>query len=217
MRKSSARSTATFCGISGILGVLMLAVSFTINVGPQPNDTVEQLTIFANNNYQSILLGAWLQAVGPVFLVLFAFGLVHFSKSAGTIASYMTFFGATVLMMVSMIEITFYIAVLFKEPAVNGLIDLNIIYAVQHLYFMVATPAFFIPLGIVIIRSAILPVIFGYTAVALGLVFAFLGIIFLFQLVLPMIITALGGFQALWWLAASVSLIGRTGKISPQE
>jgi hypothetical protein len=74
------------------------------------------------------------------------------------LAGWMTLFGATVLMVVSLIEITFYIAALFPDPAVTPFICLRVISAVQHLYFIVATPALFLPLGIVLVGSPVFSV-----------------------------------------------------------
>ncbi len=206
-----------FCiltGIGGILGVVMLIISFNINAGPPPGATVDQLITFGRQNYNSILWGAWLQAVAPVFIILFAFALVHLADGAKTLAGWMTFFGAVSLMIVSLIEITFYIAVMFKSPPDGILISMNIIYAVQHLYFIVAAPTLFISLGTVLLNSSVLPRIFGYLAVLLGLAFAGLGVAFLLTLVLPVWVTACAGIQAIWWLAASISLIKRSGKIA---
>ena len=63
----------------------------------------------------------------------------------------MTFFGATILMTVSLIEITFYISALHADPAVMPYISLVLISAVQHLYFIIAAPSLFFPLGIVLL------------------------------------------------------------------
>ena len=62
--------------LSGIAGVIMLIISFTINPGPPVHATTAQLAAFATQNFTSILWGAWLQAVGPLLIVLFAFALV---------------------------------------------------------------------------------------------------------------------------------------------
>ncbi|MBS1530648.1 MAG: hypothetical protein JSU01_10095 [Bacteroidetes bacterium] len=199
-------------GISGIVGVLMIGISFMINPGPPPNATTAQLIAFGNRYYDSILWGAWLQAVGPVFIVLFAFTLVRLAEAHNRISGWMTFFGATVLMAVSLIEITFYIAVMFKAPAEGIMICLHIIYAVQHLYFIVAAPAFFIPLGIVLVRSDVLSKIFGYLALLLGLAFLLLGVLYLTVLVLPMWVTAVAGVQAFWWLASAITLLIKSRK-----
>jgi hypothetical protein len=123
----------------------------------------------------------------------------------------MTFFGATILMMVSLMEITFYIGILFKDPPLNGLFILNLISAVQHLYFIIAAPSLFIPLGIILIRSTVLPKIFGWLAIGLGLLFFILGMTTMLILVIPPQITFLGILQGFWWLSASLAFLIRAG------
>jgi hypothetical protein len=154
-----------------------------------------------------------MQAVGPVLIVLFAFALVHLADAAQRLVGWMTLFGATILMTVSLIEVTFYISALNPEPVMMPSISLKLISAVQHLYFIVAAPALFLPLGIVLVSSPILPRLFGYLALLLATAFAALGAIFMFRLTLPDAVTAFGGVQALWWLAAAITLIIRSGKI----
>ncbi|HMC84186.1 MAG TPA: hypothetical protein VKI61_01615, partial [Chitinophagaceae bacterium] len=58
--------------------------------------------------------------------------------------------------------------------------------------------------------------IFSYFAFFLGISFGLIGIIFLLQLVLPMWVTAIAAIQAIWWLAASTSLIVRSGKLAAE-
>jgi len=211
----SNRQLCIFSGLSGIAGVTMLGISFAINYPPPPTGaTTAEILKFGQENYSHILWGAWLQAVGPVLLVFFAFTLVHLAGAAVRLAGWMTLFGACVLMTVSLIEIGFYISALNPEPAVMPFISLRVIFAVQHLYFVVAAPALFLPLGIVLLNSAILPRFFGYFALLLATIFAALGIIFMLTLTLPPWVTALGGVQALWWLAASISLITRSGRLA---
>jgi hypothetical protein len=84
---------------------------------------------------------------------------------------------------------------------------------VQHLYFIVAAPSLFLPLGIVLVSCPILPRLFGYLALLLAAAFAALGVTFLLRLTLPDAVTAFAGVQALWWLAAAITLIVRSGKI----
>jgi hypothetical protein len=70
--------------------------------------------------------------------------------------------------------------------------------SVQHLYFIVAAPALFLPLSIVLVSSTILPRVLGYLALPLATVFAACGVIFLLDLTLPGAVTAFGGVQAFW-------------------
>jgi hypothetical protein len=177
--------------ISGIVGVVMLIVSFSINPGPPPNATNDQLIAFGNQYYASILWGAWLQAVGPLLIVFFAFAIVFLAGAAARLAGWMTFLGGGILMMVSLSEVTFYISALSADnPANMGLVSLDLIHAVQHLYFIVGAPAVFLPLGAVILGSQVLPRIFGYTALLLGLAFAILGAVFLYSLAMPSAVLA---------------------------
>jgi hypothetical protein len=198
------KNTRILCSVSGIVGVLILVISFNINPGPPPGATYEQLLAFGHQYYNSILWGAWLQTIGPFLIILFAFSLVFAAGAGQTIAGWMVFFGAGILMTVSLIEITFYIAVLFKDPPAGSIIGLNIIYAVQHLYFIIGAPGFFIPLGIVLLGSNVLPKWMSWIAIFMGLLFASLSIVYLFQLILPFWVTAIAGIQAIWWLIASI-------------
>jgi hypothetical protein len=130
------------------------------------------------------------------------------------LSGWMTLFGASVLMTVSLIEITYYMCALFPDPEMMSSISLRVIFAVQHLYFIVAAPALFLPLGIVLINSDILPRVFGFLALALASAFAGLGIVFQLRLILPNAVTAFAGVQALWWLMAAIMLVARSTKIS---
>jgi len=207
--QTSRRRFRILAGLSGVAGVLLLVLSFAINTGPPQEATPAALIQFGQQNYAKILWGAWLQAVGPVLIVLFAFALVQLAGAAQRLAGWMTFFGATVLMTVSLIEITFYISALFPDPAVMPPISLRLISAVQHLYFIVAAPSLFLPLGLVLAGSTVLPRVFGYLALLLAATFAGLGVIFMLNLTLPTAVTACGALQAVWWLAAGASLIFR--------
>jgi hypothetical protein len=213
-------SNRRFCllsGLSGVAGVTMLIVSFAINNGPPPDPGNAELLKFGQQHFANILWGAWLQAVGPVLIVLFAFALVHLAGATQRLAGWMTFFGATVLLMVSLIEITFYIGALNPDPPTMPSISLRLIYAVQHLYFIVAAPSLFLPLGIVLVRSHVLPQVFGYLALMLAACFAALGAIFMLRLTLPGPVTAFAGVQALWWLAAAITLMVRSGRMPESE
>ena len=190
----------------------MLAASFAINNGPPPDPSSIELIKFGQQHYSSILWGAWLQAVGPALIVVFAFALVHLAGATQRLSGWMTFFGASLLMMVSLIEVTFYIGALNPEPQSMPSIVLRLIYAVQHLYFVVAAPSLFLPLGIVLLRSGVLPKAFAYLALVLAAAFAALGVAYMMTMILPVWVTAFAGVQALWWLAAAITLMTRGGK-----
>jgi len=213
----SKRKLCIFSGLAGVIGVVLLGLSFAINAGPPPNATNAELMKFGHDNYANILWGAWMQAVGPVLIVLFALTLVHLAGATQRLSGWMTFFGTTILMTVSLVEITFYISALHADPATMPYISLVLISAVQHLYFVVAAPSLFLPLGIVLRRSRVLPRIFGYLALVLGAIFVALGAVYMLRLTLPGFVLAFGGVQALWWLTAAITLIVRSGRVGPSQ
>jgi len=99
-----------------------------------------ELLEFGRQHYASILWGAWLQAVRPVFIMLFAFSIAHLAGATQRPAGWITLFGATILMTVRLVEITYYISALFPEPEAMTSNSLRVISAVQHLYFIVGGP-----------------------------------------------------------------------------
>jgi hypothetical protein len=150
---------------------------------------------------------------GSVFVVLFAFALVHLSGADRRLSGWMTFFGATTLMTVNLMEITFYICALFTTPPEMTEVGIRLISSVQHLYFIVSAPAVFLPLGTVLIKSKVIPRVVGYLALGLGGAFALVGMASLLTLALPASVTSLGSIQALWWLAAAFSVLLRSRRI----
>ena len=206
------RQFVRLSALSGIVGVAMLVVSFNINPGPPPGATGDQLVAFGQQNYASILWGAWLQAVGPVFIVAFAFAIVVLARATSKLSGIMTFFGGVLLSIVSLIEISFYIGTLSGSVA-TALFSLDLIHAVQHLYFIVGAPALFFPLGFVVLESKLLPRLLGFAAIFLGGAFAALGLGFLYVFVLPFPVLAFAGAQAFWWLASAVIFAVRPDRV----
>jgi hypothetical protein len=99
------------------------------------------LTAFGQQNYDAILWGAWLQAAGPVFIVVFALTIVVRAGATARLAGWMTLFGAATLMTVSLVEIVFYIGALHTSPATMAGTSYALIHSAQHVYFIVAAPA----------------------------------------------------------------------------
>ncbi len=198
--------------LCGILGVIMLIPSFLINPGPPPNPTVAQLIAFGNQYHNSILIGAWIQAVSPFLIILFAIAIVHLAGATTRLMGWMTMFGGSILVMTSLVEVTFYLSAVNGNPATTALISLDLISAVQHVFSMVAAPAVFLPLGIVILSSRVLPHVFGYLAFVLAGIFAILGIVALFSPI-QSVVNILASVQGLWWLTAAITLLVRTGKV----
>lgn len=204
MSKGKFRILTALCGI---LGCIILITSFIINPSPPTNDTIAQIITFGNIHHNLILIGGWLQTLGTLLLVLFALAFVHVAGATTRFVGWFTMFGCIVLMMVSIIEVIFYINSLTSTPS-TLLGNLNLIKSVQHAFSMVAAPVIFLPLGTLILGSRVLPHLFGYLALLLGVAFAIFGVVCLFgpfQYVVDYLAIGQGG----WWLFAAITLLFR--------
>ena len=213
----SSRWFRILSALAAIVGVVMLIASFNVNPGPPPDATAEQIIAFGREYYALILWGAWLQTVGPLLIVTFAFALVIVAGATNRLAGWMTLFGGTILMVVSLVEVTFYLSATFSTAVASAEISLALIHAVQHLYFVVAAPALFLPLGLVILGTSVIARAFGYLAIALGAAFAVIGVATLMTPVLPGTVQAFAGVQAVWWLAAAIDLLVRPPPAASNE
>lgn len=211
---SLSRRQCVFAGLSGLIGVLMIGTSFAINTGPPLDADSAQMVAFANSHLRQVMWGAWLQAVGPFLIIIFALALVHLAQAAGKLSGSLVLFGGAVLMMVSLAEVTFYISALGSRPETMGLISNAVGHAIQHLYFIIAAPALFLPLGVVLWNSRILPRAYAVLAIVLAAAFVVLGVTSLYQLVLSPAVTSLAAVQALWWMSAAITLILRSGRMA---
>ena len=148
--------------------------------------------------------------------MVFALTIVVAAGATVRLAGWMTLFGAATLMTVSLVEIVGYIGALHTSPAAMAEISYALISAVQHLYFIVAAPALRLPLGLVILGSAVLPRVLGYLALGLAAGYALAGILTLPDLTVPPAVQISAGVvPALWWLAAAGTLLTRTREPSP--
>lgn len=209
----SSRSFARLNALAGLAGVVMLTISYNINLTPlQPQPTQAHLAAFVAS-HALILAAAWLQAVGTVLCVVFALALVHLAEMASRFSGWLTFFGGMLLTVTSLVEVAFFFSATTGSQPTIALISLDLILAAHRLYFIVAVPALFLPLGYVITTSRILPRALGGAAIGLALVFASLGIADLF-IALPVVDDIARSLELLWWFIAAVALLVRAGKLA---
>ena len=201
-----------WAAVSGVVGTCLLGISFAINTGPPAGAGGAQVTAFGQQHHDAILWGSWLQAVGPVLIVVFTLAIVFLAGATTRLAGWMTLFGAATLMAVNLIEITGYIGTLHTSPATMPGISLALIHSVQHLWFIVAAPAMWLPLGLVILGSGVLPRILGYLALVLAAGYALAGVVTLFDSTVPPAVQISAGVPTLWYIAAAATLLRRGRK-----
>jgi len=76
-------------------------------------------------------------------------------------------------------------------------------------YWLMLAPVLFLPLGIVFLSSQVRRGLFGHVVLPLAVVFAALGA---FTLTLSDAVTVVAGVQAIWLLAAAITLLSRNRK-----
>jgi hypothetical protein len=203
------RTAAVWAAVSGVVGTCLLGISFAINPGPPTNATSAQVTAFLQQHHDAILWGSWLQAVGPVLIVVFTLAIVFLAGATTRLAGWMTLFGAATLMTVNLIEITGYIGTLHTSPATMPGTSLALIHSVQHLWFIAAAPALWLPTGLVILGSGVLPRILGYLALVFAAGYALAGVVTLFDSTVPPAVQISAGVPTLWYIAAAGTLLIR--------
>ncbi len=203
--------------LCGILSVIAFIVSFTINAGPPPGATLAQAMAWSRQNSTSVLLGGWLQGIASFLAVTFVLAIVRLANAMRWLSGWLTLLASAIVVVVSMTEIIFYFTALngglANNPTILTIGEI-LITSAQHMYFI--EPSLFLPLGIIILISPVLPRMFGYGALMVGIIFAVLGPISLFGGLL--FATILGpSLMLLWLLAAAIMLFIRARKISSME
>ena len=194
-------------GLCGIFGAIALVSSFVMNPAPPAEFTASQLRDFAVQHHNGIVFGAWLQGMGSLLLVLFAIALVHLAGATHQFAGWVTLLAGATILMVSLVEITFYLGAVQAAEAgdlTSGAVSNALIKAVQHVFLI--APALLLPLGAVLFGARILPRAFAYVALAIGATLQIFGLVGLFGVLQPIIDDVLI-VQALWFVAAGVVLI----------
>jgi hypothetical protein len=176
----STRRFSILSALCCILGVVLLIISFALNPAPATNATGTQLAAFGKLYHNEILIGAWLQAISPFLILLFALAIVHLCGATTRFAGWVSMCGGMLLVIVSLVEVTFFLGAANAGNLMTAQVSLSLVRAVQHLYSIIAAPALIIPLGFVILGSHVLPHVLGYVAIVIGIVFAILGVVYLF-------------------------------------
>ena len=216
----STRQSSILVALCGILGTVLLGVYFGVgfSIGLAqlpPGATMAQVVSVATQYHNLWLLGAWLQATGSLLSVVFFLALVHRAGAAARLAGMLTLLGSAVLLAVVLIEGVFTIDL--TQAAVNGhqvtsLTSYDIMTVFTHIYPIAPAPVIFLALGTILLGSRLLPRAFGYLALALGIAYEIVGLVGLFTT--PILTVVVLGLQALWVVAAAITLLVRAGMAS---
>ncbi len=210
----SPRQSHLLTASCGVVGPVILVASFVMNPAPPADLNTAELRDFAVRNHNAIVVGGWLQGMGSLLIVLFSLALVHHAGASHRLAGWITLLAGASILMVSLVEIAFYLAAVQAAEAgdtASALASNNLIKAVQHVFLI--SPALLLPVGFVLLGSDVLPRAFAYSALAIGAALQVLGLLGLFRLLQP-VIDVLLIVQAAWFVAAAVVMIVRQSKVT---
>ena len=110
------RQQVVLAACCAIVGVLPYILGFALNPGPPPGLSFTQMAVFGTQHRTLILLGGWFQIIGTLLTVLYALAMVHFAGWSIRLAGALTLLGSTVLLVVGLMEVMFYVAVTSGDP-----------------------------------------------------------------------------------------------------
>lgn len=215
----STQQTRILIAVCGILGTILLGmyfgVGFSAGLAQLPPDSTSAQVVSIGKEYRNLwFLGTWLQATGSLLSVIFFLALVQKAGRVASLAGLLTIIGSAVLLAVVLVEGVFTIDL--AQAAVSGhpttsLASFDIMSVFTYVYPIVPAPVIFLSLGTILLSSHLLPRAFGYLAFGLGIAFAVVGLVGLFTTSLLTIIVL--SLQALWILAAAITLLIRPGTV----
>jgi len=216
----SAQLSRVLIALSGILGTVLLGlyfgVGFSTGLAQLSSAATQTQVVSVATQYHTLwYLGTWLQATGSLLSVVFFLALVQKSGATARLAGLLTTVGSAVLLAVVLIEGVFTIDL--AQAAANGhletsLTSFDLMTVFTYIYPIVPAPVIFLGLGTILLGSRLLPRVFGFLAFGLGIAFAIVGLIALFTTAILSIVVL--SLQALWVLAAAITLLVRAGTAS---
>ena len=219
----SVRLSSILMALCGILGTVLLGlyfgVGFSVGLAQLPPDATVTQVVSLGKEYRNLwFLGTWLQGTGSLLSVVFFVALAHRAGRAASLAGMLTIVGSAVLLAVVLVEGVFTIGL--SQAAINGhplssLASFDAMSVFTYVYPIVPAPVIFLALGSILLGSHFLPRVFGYIAMGLGCAFAVVGLVGLFTT--PLLTIAVLSLQAIWVLAAAITMLARSGRISDSE
>jgi hypothetical protein len=212
-------------GAAGFAGAAALGASF--GLVPSPPALTAPLTVlirYASAHQHLLMATAWLEGTGTALYVIFVLALVHLAGARAGLAGRITALASAAVLAVSLVyDIT--VIAMAQSAAVGGrqtstaLVAYGLFAATEHVFLLV--PPLFLPLGLILLRTPVLPRPFALLAVIFGVIAPVLGLAGLFTVTannngpVGAAINVLVGVEGLWILAASIVLPLRRARAVP--
>jgi hypothetical protein len=203
-------------GAAGFAGAAALGLSFGVLPSPPAlTAPLAALTSYGAAHQHILMAAAWLEGTGTALYVIFVLALVHLAGARAGLAGRVTALASAVVLAVSLVyDVTLIAiaqsAVLGGRQTTTALVAYGLFAATEHVFLLV--PPLFLPLGLILLRTAILPRVFALVAVTFGVIAPVLGLAGLFTVTannngaVGAAINVLVAAEALWIIAASLTL-----------
>ena len=203
-------------GVAGFAGAAALGSSFGMLPSPPAiNAPLTALSHYAVAHQHLMTAAAWLEGTGTALYVIFVLALVHLAGARAGLAGRITTLAAAVVLAVSLVYDVMLIA--FAQSAALGghqtttaVVAYGLFAATEHVFLL--APPLFLPLGLILLRTPVLPRPFALLAVTFGAIAPILGLAGLFTVTannngpVGAAINALVAAEGLWIIAASLTL-----------
>lgn len=201
---------------AGAVGAVGLGASFGMLPKPPPlNSPLAVLMRYATAHHHALMASAWLEGGGTLLYMVFALALVHLAGDRAGLAGRVATMASAVVLTVSLVYDVTLIAIAQSASvggpqAATGTVAYGLFAAAEHAFLL--APPVLLPVGLILLRTAILPRPLAVLAVFLGVATPVLGLAGLFTVTannngpVGAAINALVALDGLWVLAAAVLL-----------
>lgn len=206
----------------GVVGALMLAAYFATPLFATPLGRVLYAAhpatadvVDTGRRYHELLYaGAWLQATGALLAVIFFLALAGMASSPESLAPRILQLGSAVLVAMVLGEVVFTIT--WAGAAVNGQVassraGFDLMSTFIRVFPLVPAPAVYLPIGVLLLRTSVLPRLFAYLAISLGVAFVIAGLVGILVPAAAVATAGLASIQVIWIIAAAIALRLRAG------
>jgi hypothetical protein len=213
------RSWVLLASAGGFVGAAALGASFGMLPSPPPvNAPLAELMRYATSHQHLLMTAAWLEGSGTLLYVIFVLALVHLAGDLAGLAGRVATMASAVVVTVSLVYDVTLIAIAQSASvggpqATTALVSYGLFAAVEHVFLL--APPLLLPLGLILLRTRILPRPLAMAAVALGVASPVLGLAGLFTVTannngpVGAAINALVALDGLWVMIAAVMLAVR--------
>jgi hypothetical protein len=213
------RRWVLLASVAGFAGAVALGASFGMLPSPPPvNGPLAVLIHYGTGHQHLLMTAAWLEGSGTLLYVIFVLALVHQAGDLAGLAGRVTTMASAVVVMVSLVYDVTLIAIaqsasLGGPQTTTALVAYGLFAAVEHIFLL--APPLLLPLGLILLRTPILPRPLAVLAVVLGVASPILGLAGLFTVTannngpVGAAINALVALDGVWIMTAAVLLLLR--------